>query len=500
MVAVVICLVVIYLHLLSHEMTQKIYREQTEKTITDLKKDFIKDTVNNVFLEIDRLRQTKYISYGKNLKSRQKRIEGAFELTDEAFIRFVKEIFKGDTNDKMWTALMWDSESGRILYATPNLKFETMEITIPKLQKDLSSYAELEKNNIKVIFGVSLEYIEGLVKEEIANVIKSRKFSSDSYIWINEIKNYEGGKNYAIRRVQPNLKGTEGDFISTDMQDVNGKYPYLEELEGIKKDGELFFTYHFKELNSFHVSEKLSYAKLYKDYDWIIAMGLHLNEIDDFTKETNEEIASLATETTLRLLKYILFVLLFGFIALYVIERSVFSTSTRSLQKEVNLDTLTKAYSRRFGEKTLASYFMEYKLAGHNAAIMMFDLDGFKYINDYYGHKVGDLVLIEVVAKINSMIRSSDYLLRWGGDEFVGIFPGLRGDIMSTYGEKILNELSTIQIPVGDEVVTVTVSIGFSDFKEGDVDYNDVLKRADDAMYYSKEHGKNRVTVDSCEL
>jgi signal transduction histidine kinase len=91
--------------------------------------------------------------------------------------------------------------------------------------------------------------------------------------------NYNGGDNYAIRRVHPNLKDTEGMYLSTNMTDIEGNQPYLTELEGVKQDGELFFNYFFKKNNTDVVSEKITYAKLYPEYDWIIAMGVHLDDV-----------------------------------------------------------------------------------------------------------------------------------------------------------------------------------------------------------------------------
>ncbi|HHX61826.1 MAG TPA: GGDEF domain-containing protein, partial [Epulopiscium sp.] len=140
-------------------------------------------------------------------------------------------------------------------------------------------------------------------------------------------------------------------------------------------------------------------------------------------------------------------------------------------------------------------FFKEYKSTGKESAIMMVDIDDFKNINDQYGHEVGDAVLMEIVKRLNHDIRSSDQLIRWGGDEFVGIFPGLREEHIKGFGEKLLTEISLLKIPVGNRTVSVTMSMGFSYFKETDIDYNDVLKRADDAMYQSKKQGKNRYGI-----
>lgn len=111
-----ICLIVIYLTLLSHEKTQKIYLDQTEKAIVDLKKDFLKDTVNNVFLEIDRLRETKHANYKRNTESKLKRLQDELDLSNEEFVRFFINTFKDDVNSKIWTAFLWDSTTGEFLY------------------------------------------------------------------------------------------------------------------------------------------------------------------------------------------------------------------------------------------------------------------------------------------------------------------------------------------------------------------------------------------------
>jgi len=136
---------------------------------------------------------------------------------------------------------------------------------------------------------------------------------------------------------------TEGEYLSTDMQDIKGNFPYLEELEGIKENGELFFNYYFKELSSLDVSEKITYAKLYKDYDWVIAMGIHLNDIDAYTDKIKGEIHYLSNSSIIRLLRYLFVVLLIGFGLLYLIEKRNLLNSAKFLEKEINIDILTKA-------------------------------------------------------------------------------------------------------------------------------------------------------------
>lgn len=491
----IISLMVIYLHLFSHRQTQEIYVGQTKKVIIDLKKDFLKDTVNNIFFEIDKLRETKNNNFNNNTAAVLRGFNESLESTDERFIKVFKKKFSEELNPEIWTALLWDNERQRPLYATSDLQNETITGGIEDIKPSLGPYTVIKKGNIEGIFGVSKSYIDQLVKDEIEDIIKGKEFSNDSYIWVNEILNYEGGKDYAIRRIHPNLKDNEEFYLSTDMEDIKGNLPYLEELEGIKKNGELFFTYYLNELDGGQESEKITYSKFYKDFDWIVAMGVHLDVIDAYTEETNSAIGSLSSVFIIRALRNIFLVLLMGFLILYFIEKNHLSKFTEFLEQEINVDVLTNAYSRRFGIKSLKTYFKKHPLEEEKVAIMMFDIDDFKDINDSYGHSVGDMVLVEIVNNINNIIRSSDQLIRWGGDEFIVILPGLKEENMMGLGEKILKAVSSIEIIIEEEIVRSTISIGFSYFRDTDIDYNDVIKRIDDAMYKSKKEGKNKVTI-----
>lgn len=494
MVVIVVCLSITYLHLLSHKYIQKVYLRQTKDIILESKKSFLKDTVNNTILKIDGLRENKHNAYKKHTESRLRRLEEELDLTDEEFIKFFRDKFD-EGSYGMWIAYLWDSKSGEILYKSESLYVENSTDIANKLKSDPSSYKFIKKGNIEGIFGVREEYIDQIVKEEIGNEIRNQKFVDNSHIWVNEVVNYEGGQDYAIRRIHPNLIHTEGTYLSTETKDVKGNLPYLEELEGIKKNGELFLNYYFKELNSFQISEKITYAKLYKDYNWIIVMGTHLNEINNYIRITNDEIYASSSETIIRLLRYIFIVLLLGFSIIHLMGRKRLIDSTKSLENEVNLDVLTGAYSRRYGEKILKVFFKQYKSTGKNSVVMMFDVDNFKQINDKYGHHMGDIALKEVIKTINSTIRSSDQLIRWGGDEFIGIFQNLEEDYITGLGEKLLEKTSSLQISVRDEMISVTISMGFSIFRDSDDSYTDAIKRADNAMYMSKEQGKNEVNI-----
>lgn len=496
--AIVVCLIVIYLHLISHEMTGNIYLNQTDNIMIDVKKDFLKDTINNVFVDIDMLRESRYSDFKKNTEVFLKLIQDQMLLEDQEFIDSFISRFGDNLHKNMWLAILWNNETGEIYFNSLGMNIENIESiedNKANIMSLMSTYATIEKDQIEGVFGGNKTYIDNLVKDEIGNIIRNRKFSNNSYIWVNEIVNYEGGDNYAIRRIHPNLQDTEGTYLSTEIEDIKGNKPYLQELEGVKENGEIFFNYYFKELNSSDISEKITYAKLYKDFDWIVAMGVHLDDLDDYTERINTEVSSLASESIIRLLGYILLVLLIGFSIIFIVVSKRISNATKSLKDEINADVLTNAYSRRYGEKTLYDLFKQYKVTGENPTIMMFDVDNLKLSNDKYGHGTGDKVLAEVVRAIKSLIRSSDRIIRWGGDEFICIFVGLRPEHINEFSQGLLKKISSLKIPVEDEIINITISMGFTCFKETDNDYKDALKRADKALYMSKEQGKNTINI-----
>lgn len=124
---------------------------------------------------------------------------------------------------------------------------------------------------------------------------------------------------------------------------------------------------------------------------------------------------------------------------------------------------------------------------------MMMDIDNFKRYNDTYGHDMGDLVLTELSGRIRDTIRSTDFLIRWGGDEFLGIFPGLKPNNLPEVRDKILNAargMKLIDLEQGD--ILATVSLGFTYFSREDQNKEGALKRADEALYQAKNKGRNR--------
>lgn len=136
-------------------------------------------------------------------------------------------------------------------------------------------------------FKIKASILESVVYNSILSTIRGEMhnaiFTPNEYVWINQINNYEGGNNYAIRLVHPNLVITEGTYLSTYIEDSKGNFPYATELigvvENIKNNKGYFQDYYFKNKVNDNIELKRSYAKLYKPYNWIIATGIPYNDI-----------------------------------------------------------------------------------------------------------------------------------------------------------------------------------------------------------------------------
>ncbi len=171
------------------------------------------------------------------------------------------------------------------------------------------------------------------------------------------------------------------------------------------------------------------------------------------------------------------------------------SKALRTVTKEVQIDHLTGAASRRYGIHQLEAAFINYQRTGEAPLIMLLDVDSFKKINDSHGHAAGDLVLETIVAAIKQNIRADDLLIRWGGDEFVAIFAGLKKEDSISFGKKIQAAVRSRDVSTENGLILPTVSIGLSYFINEDSSYNEAIQRADLAMYRSKAKGGNNVNA-----
>ena len=154
--------------------------------------------------------------------------------------------------------------------------------------------------------------------------------------------------------------------------------------------------------------------------------------------------------------------------------------------RELLIDPLTKAYNRKALNEKLSEILKLGQKRKLDLCVAVLDMDDFKKINDTYGHLVGDFVLIKLVQIIKSLIRSSDNIFRYGGDEFVIVFNRVNIDTAVKSLERILNKIRKTKLKYKEYIISTSISIGITDHHIGD-NIENIIKRADEALYSSKK-------------
>jgi diguanylate cyclase (GGDEF)-like protein len=167
----------------------------------------------------------------------------------------------------------------------------------------------------------------------------------------------------------------------------------------------------------------------------------------------------------------------------------------RQLQKMAARDSLTGAWNRRAIFELLSVEVARSQREARSLAVIMADLDGFKEINDRHGHPAGDLVLTESARRLQSCLRISDGMGRYGGEEFLIVMPGCDRQTAIRRAEELRRAVEGRAIPFGSGELKVTCSFGINWTPDGSCDRDQLLRFADAALYRAKRGGRNRIEM-----
>ncbi len=156
-------------------------------------------------------------------------------------------------------------------------------------------------------------------------------------------------------------------------------------------------------------------------------------------------------------------------------------------------DGLTGCYNRAHGIDVLEAELSRSRRSGNPVALVMFDVDNFKSVNDAYGHLAGDTVLAAVGQRMRQVLRRSDVRCRYGGDEFMIVLPDTGESGAARVGEWIRVEMEQIVLTLSGERLAITVSVGTATVHSGELRCTELIERADRALYEAKADGRNRV-------
>jgi len=165
------------------------------------------------------------------------------------------------------------------------------------------------------------------------------------------------------------------------------------------------------------------------------------------------------------------------------------------LREQAIRDPLTGLFNRRYLQVTLDREIARVHRASQPVGIIIMDIDRFKLINDSHGHKAGDLVLEALGELLKHNIRQEDIACRYGGEEFVVVMPGASLHTAHERAEIIRAKIDALQVGYDSWKLRITVSVGVAAYPQHGATGEDVLIRADRALYHAKQEGRNRVVV-----
>ena len=300
------------------------------------------------------------------------------------------------------------------------------------------------------------------------DTLKSARFRPNGYFWVNNSDTILLMHPYAHELVNKDL---------TKLSDKKGNHMFVKFTETAIAGGGLV-DYYWQKPNTSEVFPKTSYVVYFEPWNWILGTGVYLDDMEQDIQ--NYAVSALS----------VVFI-----VSILLIVFSI--TSTKKIMFELEnmaiRDPLTSLHTRRFMNDHMERLLLCHKREKDKyLAVVFFDIDYFKNVNDSYGHSCGDEILINVSAVIKHLSRPDDLCIRYGGEEFVVILLADSHDTAHKYAERVRTEVTNLRFNCNNTDFNVTVSAGIATRKTDEKFYL-TLQRADENLYKAKDQGRNRV-------
>ena len=312
---------------------------------------------------------------------------------------------------------------------------------------------------------VDLDKLEEKINS-IKEIIKLKQDFKEQQIIINEIAKFQNNILVVLNDKKKPIFSNNMflNFMSLDNLDqFNSKYKCLADIFIKNND----FFYPSLDINSSWIDE--------------------LQNIDD--KKRVVSINDIKTSNEKAFLVSIKFMSDTSHTILIFTEITNLTIEKKEFEHKAYTDELTKIHNRTYFNEELKREILNHKIKDTSLCLILLDIDFFKKINDKYGHQIGDDILIELTSIMKIELRITDTIARWGGEEFVIILPNTTLENAKIVAE---NFRIKIQNHTFKNNLNVTCSFGISKFYKDDLSEN-LLKKADRALYKAKENGRNRV-------
>lgn len=167
----------------------------------------------------------------------------------------------------------------------------------------------------------------------------------------------------------------------------------------------------------------------------------------------------------------------------------------KHLEQEALIDPLTGISNRRLIERHIRREIKRYKREETAFSLIFIDVDDFKAVNDTHGHGVGDKCLQNLVERMQRILRATDFIGRFGGDEFIVLLPGVESRAAHVVADKLASAISKTCFTCKDSEIQLAVSIGLTQVHRGDSEPGEMIERADAALYEAKKRGRDCVII-----
>ena len=295
-------------------------------------------------------------------------------------------------------------------------------------------------------------------------------FGETGYFWINDTK--------GLMLMNPNTPELIDKFI-TEITDISGTYPFRDFIE-TSLNGGGWVEYYWPRPDSSEEYRKLSYVSLFVPWDWVLGTGLYP---DDMEKEIKT--ATIRGAVMISII----------FIVLILTSILLSNRFMKQLRDIAIHDPLTALHTRRYLYESIPIFLSKHERnMDQYLAVIFFDIDHFKNINDRHGHAMGDKVLANIGATIKNVIRKSDLGIRYGGEEFLVVMLSNSKDDVIQVAERIREQSYKLAFGDHENNINITLSAGVS-FREEGEDFESMIKRADENLYKAKNSGRDRLVI-----
>jgi diguanylate cyclase (GGDEF)-like protein len=340
---------------------------------------------------------------------------------------------------------------------------------------------------------------EKMIKSNLLSIASSIRYGASGYLIVGSMK------GEMLEHPNKNLIGVNFD----DAKYIKVKKVFDLFEDKIDKKGRGFVSYMWENPSTKKEEEKLTYVSYIPEFDWYVASGVYLDELDLYIENQLKQDEKFDKKNINIIILASIVLLAFSLIlsiTMSVIIKNIFIFYKKSILSEAekikeveksrekyellaNTDSLTNMHNRFSIMKILDDELLKVKNENIILSVIMFDLDHFKQINDKYGHSAGDSVLEELSKLVKENLRDAESIGRYGGEEFLALLPNTDLNTATSIADRIRKKVQSHSFA---NVSSITISIGVIKVFQNE-SKRELLKRVDNLLYQAKKEGRNRV-------